>query len=358
MKTKVLFFLPGLHGGGAEKVAVNILRLLDKEKYDLHLVLAEKKGKYLELVPLYVTIYDLKVKKTMFSILKLRNKIKEINPDIVFSTLFRTHIAIDLALMRIRNKPKIIYRSPNSPKLLLENKQLSFLMTKLLERAYRNADTIIAQTPEMKEEIIKYHSIDPEKIQVFLNPVDTALIDEKIKNITNPFDEEHINILATGRLIEQKGFDVLIQSFKSVIDKNGSFRLYIIGEDVIGEKQNLLNLVKDLKLEKYIHFLGFQTNPYKYYYFSDLYVLSSRWEGLPNTVLENLYLKKPIVSTRCIPFMDTLINNGKNGFLVAIEDSDALAKAILNYKSIDTTYKTIDFNYKSIDEIFTPKGMN
>jgi len=357
-KTKILFFLPGLYGGGAEKVAVNVLRKLDEKKYELHLVLTEKKGKYVTLVPQYVTIHDLQVKKTMLSILKLRKKVIEINPDIIFSTLFRTHLAIDLALTGLTNKPRTIYRSPNSPKLLLENKQLSFIMTFLLEKAYKNASTIIAQTPEMKDEIIKYHKIDKTKITVFLNPIDSDLIDEKIKNIINPFDNKYINVVAAGRLIEQKGFDILIKSFKAVVESNNNFRLFIIGEDVINQQVELQMIIEDNKLEKYISFLGFQDNPYKYFYYSHMYVLSSRWEGLPNTVLENLYLKKAVIATRCIPFMDSLITNNKNGILIEPEDIEALSSAILNYESIDTSYTTIKFNSNEIDSIFTFKGKN
>jgi glycosyltransferase involved in cell wall biosynthesis len=334
MKTKLIFFLPGLHGGGAERVAVNILRKLDSQKHEIHLVLTEKKGRYLELIPEHVAVHDLKVSKTMFSILKLRKFVLLLNPDIIFSTLFRTHIAIDLALVGLTNKPKIVYRSPNSPKLLLENNQLSLIMKTLLRRAYKNADTIIAQTPEMKDEIIKYHKIKKDKIIVMLNPVDTEHIDKSVKNIRNPFDNTHINVVAAGRLTEQKGFDILIKSFSVVVKKDSLFKLYIIGEGSIGELSKLMKLVKKYNLEKYVEFLGFQENPYQYFYYSSLYVLSSRWEGLPNTVLENLYLKKPIVATNCIPIMSDLIKTGVNGILVDVENVDQLSDAILDYKTI------------------------
>ena len=356
MKTKLLFFLPNLNGGGAEKVAVNMLRQLNTGQYEFHLVLTEKKGQYLDLIPSNVIIHDLKIKKTILAIFKLRKIILEIKPDIVFSTLFRTHIAMDLALIGLKNKPKVIYRSPNSPKLLLENNQLSIVMKYFLERAYSNANTIIAQTPEMKNEITKFHSIDSNKIRVFLNPIDKDLINKSIKNIDNPFDSNFINVVAAGRLLEQKGFDFLIQSFKLVISENSKFRLYIIGEDIVNEKINLEKLIKSLELEDYVSFLGFQNNPYKYFYYSDLYVLSSRWEGLPNTVLENLYLKKPVIATKCIVFMDTLIKNGENGLLVDVEDEISLGKAILKYKIIDTEYQTINFDSKELNELFQIEG--
>lgn len=351
MKTKILFFLPNLNGGGAERVTVNILRQLDLKKFEIRLALVDKSGVLLELIPSKIIIIDLKSKKTILSIFKLRKIICNFNPDIIFSTLIRTHIAIDLSLTGIKNKPKLIYRSPTSPKHSLKNKQLNELQKKLLEKAYRNADIIIAQTPEMKDEIVELHKIDSDRIQVMLNPIDTDLIDKKIQNTENPFDTNYINVVSAGRLTKEKGFDILIQSFKIIVNQNNEFRLYIIGEDVIGLRKELINLVKSLDLTEHVFFLGFQTNPYMFFSHSDLYVLSSRWEGLPNTILENLYIKKPIVATKCIPFMEKLIENGKNGFLIDVEDKYALAESIINYKKINTDYIINDFNTSTFENI-------
>lgn len=352
MKRKIIFFLPDLHGGGAERVAVNMLRQLDMKKFDITLVCVNKVGIFIKLVPDSVQIIDLKSSRTIFSVLKLRKVILELKPDVIFSTLLHTHVAVDLSMIGLQQKAMTIFRSPISPKLLLKNNQISSLMRKLVERAYRNADKVLAQTPEMKTEINTYHGTDIAKIDVIFNPIDIQFIESKLKNIDNPFDKKHTNVVAAGRLTEQKGFDVLIKSFKRVVEEDDSYRLYIIGEDIDGEKDKLLKIISELELETYITLLGFQDNPYKFFYYSDLYVLSSRWEGLPNTVLENLYLKKPVVSTKCIPFMNVLIEDKKNGLLVDVDDISSLSRAIINYKDIDTSYTTVEFNNDKLDEIF------
>lgn len=351
MRIKLLFFLPNLNGGGAERVVVNIIRLLDLKKFEVTVVLVKKTGILLGLIPPKIEIIDLSSKKAMFSILKLRKAIKLIKPEIIFSTHFRAHVAIDISLTNFKKKPKLIFRCPTSPKSILKYKQLNLLMRKLLEKAYKNANIIVAQTSEMKEEIIYYHGIQSYKIKVLINPLDTMFIDEKIKHVKNPFDLDCKNVVAAGRLIFVKGFDVLIHSFKKVVEQDNKFRLHIIGEDK-GEGSHLKRLAASLGISNYIYFLGYQINPYKYFHYSDLYVLSSRWEGLPNTILENLYLKKPIVATRCIPFMDTLIVDGKNGILVDVEDQEALTAGILNYKKINSDYQTINFNSTAIEDIF------
>lgn len=353
---KILFFIPHLNGGGAERVTINIINQLNKISYDIFLVCLDKNGPLLNLISNKVTIIQLNSNKTMFSFFELRKTIKKIQPNILFSSLSRSNIALYISLLGFKNKPKVILRCPNSPKLLLERGELSLIMKMLLDITYINADVVIAQTPEMKIEISEIHKIPNVRIQVLLNPIDKNLINKKIQNIKNPFNNNFINVVAAGRIIEQKGFDILIKSFKDVIKTNTKFKLYIIGEDVIGEKQNLEKLIEKYSLQNHIEFLGFQTNPYKYFYFSDLYVLSSRWEGLPNTVLENLYLEKPIISTKCIPFMETIIQNGKNGLLVEVENVKQLSIAIINYKDIQPN----KFNLlnSDLENIFNQRSLN
>jgi len=354
-RIKVFFILPNLDGGGAEKVTINIIRSLKRNKFDIYLVLIQDHNQLIDLIPSHVKIIYLHSNKTIFSIFKLRKVFLLYKPDIVYSTLFRIHVAIYLAYKYMKYKPITIFRSPNSPKLIIENKKISFLMLYFLNKAYANAKLVIAQTPEMKRELIEFHKLDKHKIEVVLNPIDTDLIDEKIQNTKNPYSSsssvENINVIAAGRLAKQKGFDILIKAFALVIKKNKNFRLYIIGNNA-GEEDNLKQLVNELKLKENIHFLDFQENPYKFFKYADLYVLSSRWEGLPNTVLENLYLKRPIIATKCIPFMEELIENGKNGLLVDVNDIDALASSILKYKEIDSNYSSRDFNNHRFEQIF------
>jgi len=333
MKKKIVFFMANLHGGGAERVTTNIIRQLDPDLFDITLLMVKKEGEFLKDIPSYVKITDLQVKKTILSIFKLRDFIKQYEPDIVYSTMFHTSIALTLALLGIKKKPYTVLRNPTSPKLLITEDNLPFLWRILLELSYRKANKILAQTPEMKEEIIEYHHINKDKIEVFLNPLDTKNIDQKIKNKNNPFNAAKINVVAAGRLTEAKAFDTLLYAFQKVVQKDNRFMLHIIGKDD-GEEKNLLKLRDELGLSEYVSFLGFQENPYRFFYFSQLYVLSSRREGLPNTVLENLYLKKPIIATECIPFMNKLIHDGKNGYIVSVDDITSLSNAILNYKDL------------------------
>ena len=322
--------------------------------YDISIVFVKKTGENIEYIPNYVDVYDLNVRKTIFSIFKLREMIKKINPYAIYSTLNRTHITLYLSLLRLNYSNKIILRMPTSPKLLIEQDGMNIIFKFLLEKVLKSANLIIAQTPEMKDEIAFYHNVNREKIGVLINPLDTEFIDNNLKDIKNPFrnSKEIINVVASGRATHAKAYDILIPAFQKVYLKNKNFRLFIIGANYENEQKDYEKLAEELGVGDVVKFLGFQKNPYKYYYYSDLFVLSSRREGLPNVVLENLYLHKPIVATRCISFMESLIQNGKNGFLVNVEDSHQLANAILNFKKLKGSSQFIDDKYLKIDDIF------
>jgi len=340
-KIKVMFYISTLNIGGAEKVTVTLMRQLNQEFFDIYLVLVTEKGALLDEVPLGVKIINLDIKRTLFSMIPLRKVIEEVQPDIVYSTLFRTHIAIDLAIIGLSNKPKTVYMSPTSPKTLLERDEMSSWMKFLISKAYKNADIVLSQTPEMKEEIAEIHGIPRDKIVVFFNPIDTELIDANIKGSENPFDAERINIVGAGRVSEVKGFDILIHALKKVLEVNSNFALNIVGRDA-GDEQNLKDLAEELGIGDRVKLWGYQDNLFKFFYHSDLFVLSSRREGLANVVLENMYLNKPIIATRCVPYYIGILEEKA---LVPIEDADALAEAILGYKELDIK------NYSSLEEV-------
>ena len=333
-RKKIIFFLPLMSGGGAERVTINIIKKLDRDSFEPYLVLGTKSlGNSIHLIPKDIHLYDLQTDKTIYSILKLREIIKKIKPYFIYTSLNRSHIAVNLALIGIKYRPKTIMRIPSSPKLVNRYIKNSTIFTFLLNRTLQRADFIIVQTPEMKEETQIYHNIKKDNIRVLINPLDRELIENSLEE-ESPFDNKYINVVASGRLSKEKGFDILIRAFQKVYNQNSNFRLHIIGPDYDNQQKKYEELIQELDLVDIVNLLGFKTNPYKYYQHCDLFVLSSRWEGLPNAVLENLYLKKPIIATKCIPFMSQLIIDGENGFLVEVESVEPLADKILRYKEL------------------------
>ncbi|UOA20694.1 N-acetylgalactosamine-N,N'-diacetylbacillosaminyl-diphospho-undecaprenol 4-alpha-N-acetylgalactosaminyltransferase (plasmid) [Sulfitobacter indolifex] len=330
MRTKLLIFLQNMTGGGAERVVLTMLRLLDHSRFEAVLVLSSRTGQLLEDIPPEVRVIDLGVATTSRSIPRLRSVIRSESPDIVFSTLLRTNIALYLALIALpAQKPTIIFRSPNSPRQYISRSHIRTFSRFLLERAYRRAHLVLAQTPEMKDEICRYHRLNPNKVLMVPNPMDFAKIDSLAAQNPPDWDPRDTNIVSAGRITEQKGFDVLIDCLAHLVRANSSYFLHIIGEDSLGEQAKLELRAQELGVRDRVKFWGFQRNPYVFFKNCDIFVLSSRWEGMPNAMLENIYLESTVVATDCTESVSRLLARENAGYVARSGDADDLAQKIL-----------------------------
>ncbi|MBN2279908.1 MAG: glycosyltransferase [Candidatus Marinimicrobia bacterium] len=337
---KILFLLPNLEAGGAERVVLNYTRILDPSKYEMTLIIVNDYGDLQTYIPDHVNLVNLNIIRTRQAYFKLIRTINSIQPEYIFSSTDRTNVLLLMAKAFLLGKPKIIIREPNTPSAQFGENYLNSTYFKLMKFFYPKTDILVAQTEAMKMELLKTFSIPKHKIQVIPNPIDKKFIDDQKERIIESFDHSKINIVASGRLHRQKGFDFLIKAFTEVVRKNDDFRLYIIGKKDVKDNctAELETLIVKLKLSNHVKLLGFQSNPYPFYKNADLFVLSSRWEGLPNVVLENLYIGTPVVATRCVPVLSELIVDGKNGNLCDFGNIDELAEAVLNYKNYTEKY--------------------
>jgi glycosyltransferase involved in cell wall biosynthesis len=133
-------------------------------------------------------------------------------------------------------------------------------------------------------------------------------------------------IIACGRLTYPKNYQLLLEAFART-QKQINSRLLILGQGE--ERTSLGELTHKLEIQDKVIFLGFQKNPFKYMAISDIFVLSSRWEGFPNVILEAMACGVPVISTRCPYGPDEVITDGINGILVPVGDKDVMADAII-----------------------------
>ena len=324
---RILFILPNLNGGGAERVAITYLRQLDLDRYDVTLAVFDKTQDLLHFVPEGVVLIDLCSVKTIKSFLPLLKLIRRLKPDVVFTTHSRV-AALLLAIKPFTPNFRHLARMVNTPSLEKKHGEYGKMVGRLFAASFKRADVVIAQTEGMKEDAIDMFGIAAHKIAVLHNPMDADHIDEYLNLAESPFPDGQINVVASGRLDRQKGFDILLKALPKIILDCPDFHLYILG-NYHGALQEIEALIDKLKISQYVDLVGFQENPYSYYANCDLFVLSSRWEGFPNALIENYYLNTPIVSTKCVPIIEQLINEGENGYLCEVEDSECLAKKIL-----------------------------
>jgi len=312
-------------------VTITLLRQLDPERYNLSLLLLNRKGEYLSSVPQHVRILDLGGVRARNALIPLLRVIRREKPDIVFSTHGYINIVCLITSFFAASEVDFFARHPVMPQASAAGDGMPSFYKLLLRFLYPRARRIIAQTHAMRDAMVKVFGLPQERIEVLINPLDKELIDSKVDGAPNPFDPEKVNFVAAGRLVHQKGFDVLLKAFRIVFDREPKARLYILGEG--DDRPKLERMIRELELTEGVTLTGFRGNPYPYFKFADLYVLPSRFEGLPNTVLESLYLQTTCVATRCTLFMADIIQEPDNGALVEVEDVESLAEKLLHHDS-------------------------
>lgn len=323
------FFLPGLYEGGAERIILNLIKAVAERGYPADLVLARAEGPYMNQIPDSVRLVDLKAARVLTCIPSLVHYLNSEQPVVLLSALFTNVVA--LISRRLSGLPcRIVISEHNTLSSMTQNQaDLRWQIYPRLARwLYPWADEIIAVSNSVADDLAKAITIPRGRIQVVVNPVVTPGLRRKSEeSLTHPWFEigGPPVILSVGRLTSQKAFDVLIQAF-SCVRKIRPVRLLILGEGE--ERLRLETLVRQLDLEQDVHFLGFMQNPYPYMARAALFVLSSRWEGLPTVLIEALYLGTPIIATDCPGGSREILKDGEYGQLVPVDCPQALADAI------------------------------
>ena len=213
----------------------------------------------------------------------------------------------------------------------LENRKFKKLRYRLLKIFDKYIEKTIVVSNEAEEDYIKTIGISKKKTVTIYNPV---ISEEVFKLQTEKCDHKWLNknrdykvIISAGRLNEAKDFPTLLKSI-AIARKKQDIRLIILGE---GELRNELEkLIQQLNIRESVELLGFDNNPYKYFYNSDLFVLSSKREGLPTVLIEALACGIRVVSTNCKSGPYEILKGGEYGRLVTVGDEVELANNILD----------------------------
>lgn len=347
---KICFIIPSLGGGGAERVAFHLLNNLSLDNFDLSVIIVYKnKGEYLKDLRKEVKRIFLEKDKIRYSIPSLYRTLKEENPDVVINFSFELMMLMGVFIIPFLKNTYFINRQIN----ILSMQKFNFFKKILLKVAYKNFDKIITQSKDMTEDLLKNIDILKEKIVEINNPVDIEKI-EKLsnENIEIEFDKESKNLLCVGRLAPQKGFDLIIQSMSLLNDKN--IKLYILGDGE--EKENLLNLIKKLNLKERVFLLGRKSNPYVYMKNADLFILSSRYEGFPNVLIEAGSCGLYSICNNCPGGINEIILEDLNGNIVNFNNGNLVAKTIEKNLILNKDKKDIEESVKtrySLENIIT-----
>ena len=320
MKKSILFILPDLNAGGAERIVTTIANHLPREKFSPSILLLRKEGLYLDFLQNDVEIIDIKTPRIRHALKPILKQIRKRKPDIVFSGYGEVNAYLSL-FIKLFPKTKFIARETNVVSQHVTRREILFFY-----KFYNNYNKIICQSDDMMNDLVENFKIKKDKLIKINNPVDFSFIEEKLENATKPesYREGYKNIVAIGNLSSRKGFDNLLKVFEKL--KKHNVFLHILGD---GRDKELLHQMKDnLELENVI-FHGVQKNPYPFLKFADLFVLSSRYEGFPNVLLEAGACGTYALANNCKGGIHEIIQPKINGEISDIENHEVFAAKIV-----------------------------
>lgn len=352
-KKKLILFMPSIDVGGVEKNLFIISNYLSKKLPGSFLITSSKsqnsKFKNINIInPKYdVENFSFKRLKFLFCIVELIKLLIKDRNYLVFSFQANLYCSIICRIFGI----KVIVRSNSSP----SGWQLGFFRKKIFSFFLRFPYKIIVNSKEFKKEYKKRFNI---RVKCIYNPLNIKFIkkasNEKIK--INFFKNyKKLKIIFIGRLVNQKDPITFVKALNLLKDKI-DFRSIIIGRGYY--YKTLQNFLLDNKLKNKVKIINWQNNPYKYLKSADLLVLTSKYEGLPNILLEAVSLKKNIISTNCPTGPKEILDNGKGGDLFKVGDYQQLSKRILLLNKNKKKYNhKLEFAYKRLGRFDYEKNL-
>lgn len=325
MVNKVVFIVPCLRGGGAERVMVLLANAMVEKVHKITFIFTMDEVRNYDLDRRIEIVINNKKRDPLGQIAFIRKYMKE-NRDAVFVSFF-TYQNLYSLLAKIFLPTKVIVSERNDPKKTLYGRKG---LERLRNYLYTKADRIVFQTEEAKQYFSKEIQI---KGIIICNPL-SPLLPEVYEG------ERDKRIVAVARLNKQKNLPMLISGVSDFLSKNPEYCLEIYGESDPRDpniKSDLMKLAENKGISGQVKLMGFVSNVTEMIRNASLYVSTSNYEGISNAMLEALAMGLPCVCTDCpVGGARMFVKNGMNGYLVPVGNEElfreALFKALSNKK--------------------------
>lgn len=315
--------------GGADRVTLNLLKGFDREAYTCDLALMRAEGEFIPDIPQDVKVFDLKANSLWSMWQPLIKLLKTSDYDILYSTCGGASMPMMLAVllaqyrgMTVVSERNILF-PPNKSKL---KRRLMLLLKSVL---YKRATWVTAVSKGVADECIQGLRLSQAKVVVVNNPIiNEDLVLGKDEILENTFFQKFDQIvLSIGRFEWQKDYDTLLEAFEKVAQINTNVGLFILGKGPL--ETHYKAKIAAMGLQGRIELGGFDKNPFKYLSACDVYVLSSRHEGMPGVLIQAMACGTACVATDCPTGPNELIIHDVNGLLVPVGDVESMAEAML-----------------------------
>jgi len=304
-RQRLLFLIPTLTGGGAERVIVTLLMHLDRARFDLALAVVDMRGAaYLHDIPHDVEFIDLQCTRVRDAVPKIIRLIWNRRPHIVFSTLSHLNLALAISRPLLPNNVRYVARETSIVSCTINSQQHRAWRRWAYRRFYPRFDLLVCQSHYMRDDLVAHFAYPQGKTVVIHNPIDidrvrtlageSASAADSCAAATGMPTGPVVRLVAAGRMVHVKGFDLLLEAMAR--SGNATLRLTLLGEGPL--RPRLEAMAVGLGLAPRVHFAGYLRNPYPCIAQADAFVLSSRYEGFPNVALDALACMTPVIAIR------------------------------------------------------------
>ena len=326
---KIGLFLSNFSGGGIQRVMLTLAKGFQEAGHEVHIIVVEAAGPLKEDVPEGVKIINLKTKQASRSISPLISYFNSENPDVLLSSQTHFNFVAIMAKLFSKWKGKLVL-SEHITIGNMTNNWKEKLFPLIARLSYRLADRVIVVSDGAASHFLERTHLPVSLIRRIYNPFDIekiqTLAEDTPQHAWFPSSDSPIFISA-GRLTPQKDFPNMLKAFQIVYAQHPDARLLILGE---GEDRNELEkLAKALEIQSAVDLPGFAKNPFAMIARADAFILTSRWEGFGNVIVEALACGTPVISTDCPSGPAEILGNGAYGTLVPVGDTHSLAQAML-----------------------------
>lgn len=335
---KIVVAVPFLSNGGGERALFNLAVYFNSIGHSVTII-ASCSIMYNNMqVPPGIKLFTLGNNEPLtntafiYTAKKISPILKDIEPDIVLSTSDYLNIGLLIVKKIINGKFKIIVSHQYHTSSLL--KELPFknkLFIQLLQKIIaKQSNAVVCCSQGVADDYLTRYNIlrKKNKLHVIYNPIyEEQIIIKAQENVSgNYFKNDTYNIITVARFVPQKNLETLIRAFGIFIKKNHLSKLFIVGKGP--DEHKLKTLANSLDLTDSVVFLGYQENPYAFVAQSNLFVLSSIYEGFGNVLVEAMAVGTNVVATNCPSGPSEIIENGKYGYLSQVGNATMLAQKI------------------------------
>lgn len=326
---RLAIYLPDLAGGGVERMRLGMLPVLRKRDVDVTLLLHARRGDLLPQLPADTRVIGFETSRTLLDLVPLVRFLRREKPDVLLVSLDHNNIVALMAKVLAFSRTKVVICQHNALSREAAEQGIKYKVVPFFYRWLSPiAHGIVAVSRGVADDLTQSCRIPRDRITVIYNPVITERFQEQLRQSLQHrwLDDHSVPVFITvGRLVPQKDHETLLKAL-ALYRQRAPARLIILGVGPLREA--LEQQARDLGIVDAVEFAGFQENPLPWIRRASAMILSSRFEGFGNVIVEALGCGTPVISTNCPYGPDEILDNGTYGRLVPVGDAEALAAAM------------------------------